>query len=272
MLHWPDCLCLGLCGGVWCRCASRVRLLPILWHRLHPLTNTISDDVLTAGIMLGELTSARVHLASHLFSFVFQLTHSTPLGVSMVGPIASTPIILSFIFSVVWLMLFTTKASYPAVTTDCSDCTHSVEAGNPHVMSNVPAKRLLPESTGLASAGMASRQKATSFIFFAPSVITTSLSSSLPNPISVGVAPVPYPSLIHGAIGPPSYSAFHAPSLSLSENFPFLHISFCMSPLPLASLALLATYTRRSHPRLLSSSISGCLPVGRYLLPWSTHG
>ena len=209
----------------------------------HPLTNTISDDVLTAGIMLGELTSARVHLASHLFSFVFQLTHSTPLGVSMVGPIASTPIILSFIFSVVWLILFTTKASYPAVTTDCSDCTHSVEAGNPHVMSNVPAKRLLPESTGLASAGMASRQKATSFILFAPSVITTSLSSSLPNPISVGVAPVPYPSLIHGAIGPPSYSAFHAPSLSLSENFPFLHISFCMSPLPLASLALLATYT-----------------------------
>ena len=193
--------------------------------------------------MLGELTSARVHLVSHLFSFVFQLTHSTPLGVSMVGPIASTPIILSFIFSVVWLILFTTKASYPAVTTDCSDCTHSVEAGNPHVMSNVPAKRLLPESTGLASAGMASRQKATSFILFAPSVSTTSLSSSLPNPISVGVAPVPYPSLIHGAIGPPSYSAFHAPSLSLSENFPFLHISFCMSPLPLASLALLATYT-----------------------------
>lgn len=112
----------------------------------HPLTNTISDDVLTAGIILGELTSARVHLASHLFSFVFQLTHSTPLGVSTVGPMASTPIILSFIFSVVWLMLFTTKASYPAVTTDCSDCTHSVEVGNPHVMSNVPAKRLLLES------------------------------------------------------------------------------------------------------------------------------
>lgn len=108
----------------------------------HPLTNTISDDVLTAGIMLGELTSARVHLASHLFSFVFQLTHSTPLGVSMVGPIASTPIILSFIFSVVWLILFTTKASYPAVTTDCSDCTHSVEAGNPHVMSNVCCRNL----------------------------------------------------------------------------------------------------------------------------------
>lgn len=61
----------------------------------HPLTNTISDDVLTAGIMLGELTSARVHLASHLFSFVFQLTHSAPLGVSTVGPMASTPIILS---------------------------------------------------------------------------------------------------------------------------------------------------------------------------------
>lgn len=92
----------------------------------HPLTNTISDDVLTAGIMLGELTSARVHLASHLFSFVFQLTHSAPLGVSTVGPMASTPIILSFIFSVVWLMLFTTKASYPAVTTDlCYDLYHA---------------------------------------------------------------------------------------------------------------------------------------------------
>ena len=137
-------------------------------------------------------------------------------------------------------------------------------------MSNVPAKRLLLESTGLASAGMASRQKATSFILFAPSVITTSLSSSLPNPISVGVDLVPYPSLIHGAIGPPSYSAFHAPSLSLSENLPFLHISFCMSPLPLA--CCLPHIPRRSHPVLLSSSISGCLSVGRYLLPWSTHG
>ena len=43
-----------------------------------PHTNTISDLVLTAGIILTELTSLRAHLLSHLFSFVFQRTHSVP--------------------------------------------------------------------------------------------------------------------------------------------------------------------------------------------------
>ena len=38
----------------------------------------ISDLILTAGIILTELTSLRVHLLSHFFSFVFQRTHSAP--------------------------------------------------------------------------------------------------------------------------------------------------------------------------------------------------
>src|SRR3712207_1184291 len=95
------------------RVTPLVQSSPVISHpelSLHPLTNTISDLVLTAGIMLAELTSARAHLLSHLLPLAFQCTHSTPLGTSTTGPMASTPTILSVRAWLVSLMLFTTKA------------------------------------------------------------------------------------------------------------------------------------------------------------------
>ena len=68
--------------------------------------------------------------------------------------------------------------------------------------------------------GISSRQKATSFICLHPSVITTSLSGSVPKPMSVGVEPVPRPNLIIGgtaSVGA-SYALTHAPSASRAES------------------------------------------------------
>ena len=57
---------------------------------------------------------------------------------------------------------------------------------------------------GVSSVGISSRQNAASFIRLAPSVMATSLSSSSPKPINVGVEPEPKPILMEGASGPPS--------------------------------------------------------------------
>ncbi len=50
-------------------------------------------------------------------------------------------------------------------------------------------------------AGMALRQNATSCMRWKPSVMTTSLSGSLPKPIKVGVAPEPEPNTV-GKLSP----------------------------------------------------------------------
>src|SRR5208283_6151993 len=72
------------------------------------------------------------------------------------------------------------------------------------------------------------RQNATRFISLAPSVMITSLSSSLPNPLSVGVDPVPLPTLMIRGCTELVYGHDHAPSASLPERVVSVQTSLCM--------------------------------------------